>query len=151
MREPDGRRTQKGMTTTAQPRVHPGVPSGGEFTAVGHSDQVPSLRYPISTHEQAFIGLMSDTLDHHGESTAARGAVLDSLISGDFGEDTGQVSALLQDDHYVRLAVDRFVVNESTAPGTHPADQTGQMLGRYLVDLCDEDIQDAEAGLECSE
>jgi len=31
------------MTTTAQPRVLPGVPSGGEFTAVGHSDNVPSL------------------------------------------------------------------------------------------------------------
>jgi hypothetical protein len=41
--DPDGRRTQKGMTTTAQPRVQPGVPSGGEFTAVGHSDTVPSL------------------------------------------------------------------------------------------------------------
>lgn len=139
------------MTTTAQPRVQPGVPSGGEFTAVGHSDQVAALRYPISTHEQAFISLMSDSLDHHGESTAARGAVLDSLISGDFGDDTGAVSALLEDDRYVRLAVDRFVVNENTAPGTHPADQTGQMLGRYLVDLCNEDVADSEAGLEWSE
>lgn len=43
MRDPDGSRTQKGMTTTAQPRVKPGVPAGGEFTAVGHSDSVPSL------------------------------------------------------------------------------------------------------------
>ena len=139
------------MTTTAQPRVLPGVPSGGEFTAVGHSDQVAALRYPLSAHEQAFIGLMSDTLDHHGESTAARGAVLYSLISGDFGSDTGGVSALLEDDRYVRLAVDRFVVNESDAPGTHPADQTGQMLGRYLIDLRNEDESDAEDALEESE
>ncbi|HEX9086142.1 MAG TPA: hypothetical protein VF867_01285 [Arthrobacter sp.] len=139
------------MTTTAQPRVSPGVPSGGEFTAVGHSDQVPALHYPINAHEQAFIGLMSDTLDADGEAKVCRDAVVHSLISGDFGDDTEQVSALLEDDRLVRLAVDRFVVNESTAPGTHPADQTGQMLGRYLVDLCNEDLADAEAGLEWSE
>lgn len=43
MRDPDGGRTQKGMTTSSQPRVQPGVPAGGEFTAVGHSDQVSAL------------------------------------------------------------------------------------------------------------
>ena len=48
MLDPDGRRTQKGMTTTAQPRVHAGVPAGGEFTAFGHSDNVPGLLRPAA-------------------------------------------------------------------------------------------------------
>lgn len=34
------------MTNSTQPRVQPGVPSGGEFTAFGHSDTVPSLTAP---------------------------------------------------------------------------------------------------------
>jgi hypothetical protein len=139
------------MTTTAQPRVQPGVPTGGEFTAFGHSENVPSLGGPITVHEQAFVGLMSDTLDSHGEATACRDAVVHSLISGDFGADTEQVSALLEDDRLVRQAVDRFVVNEIGAPGTHAPDLTGQMLGRYLIDLRNEDLVDAEAGLEYAE
>lgn len=49
---------------------------------------------------------------------------------------------------YVRLAVDRFVVNESAAPGTHLPDQTGQILGRYLIDLRNEDASDTENALE---
>lgn len=139
------------MTTTAQPRIAPGVPAGGEFTAFGHSDSVPSLGGRITVQEEAFVGLMADTLDTHAEAKACRDAVVNSLIAGDFGADTGQVSALLEDDRLVRLAVDRFVVNESDAPGTHAPDQTGQMLGRYLVDLCNEDIADAEAAREASE
>lgn len=31
------------MTTTDKPRVHAGVPSGGEFAATAHSDNVPAL------------------------------------------------------------------------------------------------------------
>lgn len=151
MLDPDGRRTQKGMTTTAQPRIAPGVPSGGEFTAYGHSDAVPSLGGPITVQEETFIGLMADTLDTHAEAKACRDAVGHSLRAGDFGEDSEQVSALLHDDHYVRQAVDRFVVNESQAPGTHAPDETGRMLGRYLVELCNEDIADAEAALGASE
>lgn len=139
------------MTTTAQPRIAPGVPAGGEFTAFGHSDSVPSLGGPITVDEQAFVGLMSDTLDTHAEAKACRDSVVHSLIAGDFGEDTEQISALLEDDRLVRLAVDRFVVNESTAPGTHAPEQTGQMLGRYLVDLCNEDIADTEAAKEYAE
>lgn len=42
------------MTTTAQPRVLPGVPSGGEFTAVGHSDAVPSLDPAAATPGLSF-------------------------------------------------------------------------------------------------
>lgn len=139
------------MTVTAQPRVQPGVPTGGEFTAFGHSENVPSLSGPITVQEKAFVDLMADTLDTHAEAKACRDAVIHSLVAGDFGEDTEQVSALLEDDRLVRQAVDRFVVNESQAPGTHAPDQTGQMLGRYLVDLCNEDIADAEAAREGSE
>lgn len=40
------RRTQSGMTTSAQPRVQSGIPSGGEFTSFGHSDKVPTLGAP---------------------------------------------------------------------------------------------------------
>lgn len=139
------------MTVTAQPRVQPGVPTGGEFTAYGHSENVPSLGGPITVDERAYVGLMGDALDSHGEAKACRDAVVHSLIAGDFGADTEQVSALLEDDRLVRLAVDRFVVNESDAPGTHPPEKTGQMLGRYLVDLCNEDIADAEAAQESDE
>jgi hypothetical protein len=139
------------VTTTAQPRVQPGVPTGGEFTAFGHSENVPSLGGPITVQEQTYVSLMADTLDHHAEAKACRDAVVHSLIAGDFGSDTGQVSALLEEDRLVRLAVDRFVVNEGNAPGTHAPEQTGQMLGRYLVDLCNEDIADADSGLEWSE
>jgi hypothetical protein len=139
------------VTTTAQPRIAPGVPAGGEFTAYGHSDVVASLGGPLTVHERTYLGLMGDTLDSYGEAKACRDAVVKSLVAGDFGADTEQVSALVSDDRYVRLAVDRFVVNESDAPGTHMPDQTGQLLGRYLVELRSEDIADADAALEASE
>lgn len=46
-------RTQKGMTTTAKPRVQPGVPAGGEFTAYPHSD--PAIRLAgFKAAEEAF-------------------------------------------------------------------------------------------------
>lgn len=147
----DGGRIQKGMTTTAQPRIAPGVPAGGEFTAFSHSDAVPSLSGQITVAEQTFVDLMGDSLNVQGEAKSCRDAVIHSLIAGDFGEDTEQVSALLEDDRLVRLAVDRFVTNESEAPGTHAPEQTGQMLGRYIVDLCNEDLADAEAAKEFAE
>jgi hypothetical protein len=56
------------MTTSPQHRVHAGVPSGGEFTAFGHSDKVPTLGAPTATEhfvinhlaEIGFTGHMSD-------------------------------------------------------------------------------------------
>lgn len=138
-------------TTTAQPRIAPGVPAGGEFTAFGHSDNVPALHVPLNVHEQVHLDLMSDSLDPRGETRACRDAVVRSLIGGDFGEDTEQVSALLEDERLVRLAVDRYVVNETTAPGTHSPDQSGQMLGRYLIELTNEDEETAAAWKETSE
>jgi hypothetical protein len=53
-------RTQEGMTNNAQARVAPGVPSGGEFTAVGHSDNVPALDSwtpPAQSTAEIFAGL----------------------------------------------------------------------------------------------
>lgn len=47
-------------TNSAQARVAPGIPSGGEFTAVGHSDNVPSLGGPAAPAQSAaelFAGL----------------------------------------------------------------------------------------------
>ena len=76
-------RTQEGMTNTAQSRVLAGVRSGCEFAATAHSEKVPSLGGPITAREQAFVGLMSDTLDGHGEAKACRDAVVHSLISGE--------------------------------------------------------------------
>lgn len=139
------------MTTTAQPRIAPGVPSGGEFTAFGHSDNVPALYTPLTVQEQTHLGLMSDSLDPHAEARACRDAVIRSLIGGDFGDDTEQVSALLEDGRLIRLAVDRYVTNEAAAPGTHNPDQSGQALGRYLIDLCKEDEETAAGWAEVGE
>jgi hypothetical protein len=43
------------MTTTDKPRVHAGVPSGGEFAATAHSDSVPALGG--STPENRFAAI----------------------------------------------------------------------------------------------
>lgn len=139
------------MTTTAQPRIAPGVPSGGEFTSFGHSDNVPALFTPLNVHEQTHLGLMSDSLDSRSEVQACRDAVVRSLIGGDFGSDTEQVSALLEDERLVRLAVDRYVVNETQAPGTHNPDQSGQVLGRYLIEMANEDEETAAGWAEAGE
>ena len=43
--------------TTTQARVHAGVPSGGEFAATAHSDNVPVLGAPSQTGAEIFAGL----------------------------------------------------------------------------------------------
>ena len=136
------------MTTTAipQPRV-----KTGQYTFAEHAEGTPVLNAPITSHERAFVDLVGDQLSPDGEAEAARGAIADAAIAGDFGEDVLTVRDLAQDDRLVRLAVDRFVVRETDAPGSHNPDQTGQMLGQYLIELRNEDLEDAEAGLEWSE
>ena len=63
------------MTTSAQPRVQPGVPSGGEFTAFGHSDSFPTLR------PTAPMGLtiMEDTSWMNAEQSATHMKALQRL------------------------------------------------------------------------
>lgn len=136
------------MTTTAvpQPRI-----KTGQYTFAEHSEGTPVLAAPMTSHERAFVGLVGDQLSPDAEATAAREAVADAAVAGDFGEAVLDVRDLAQDDRLVRLAVDRFVVGETNAPGSHNPDQTGWMLGKYLIELRDEDLVDAEAGLEYSE
>ena len=136
------------MTTTAvpQPRI-----KSGQYTFAEHSEGTPVLDAPTASHEGAFTELLGDQLSPAGEAETARRAIADAAIAGDFGEAVLDVQDLAQDDRLVRLAVDRFVVSESAAPGSHNPGQTGWMLGQYLIELRDEDLVDAEAGLEWSE
>lgn len=67
------------MTTTDKPRVHAGVPSGGEFAATTHSDNVPSLGG--STPANRF-----ETITDVRELDAAASAAL-STIDSTSGED----------------------------------------------------------------
>lgn len=136
------------MTTTAvpQPRI-----KTGQYTFAEHSEGTPVLNAPTTSHERAFADLTGDRLSPAGEAEAAREFIADAAIAGDFGESVLDVRQLAQDDRLVRLAIDRLVVSEADAPGTHNPDQTGWMLGQYLIELRDEDLVDAEAGLEWSE
>jgi hypothetical protein len=136
------------MTTTAtpQPRV-----KTGQYTFAEHSEGTPVLPAPMTSHEHAFVNLVGDGLSPAGEAEAARSAIADAAIAGDFGDAVLDVRSLAEDDRLVRLAVDRFVVRETDTPGSHNPDQTGWMLGRYLIELRDEDIEDSVAGLEWSE
>ncbi|QOD06116.1 hypothetical protein [Pseudarthrobacter sp. BIM B-2242] len=46
-----------------QARVKPGVPAGGEFTAVGHSDAVPALTPPLANPATVFAGAVGTAKD----------------------------------------------------------------------------------------
>lgn len=134
------------ITATPQPRV-----KTGQYTFAEHAEGTPVLNAPITSHEQAFVDLVGDTLSPADEAAAARNVIADAAIAGDFREDVTAVRDLTQDDRLVRRAIDRFVVNESQNPGTHEPEKTGEHLGRYLVELLDEDLVDADAGLEFTE
>ncbi|WP_324642437.1 hypothetical protein [Pseudarthrobacter sp. LT1] len=60
------------MTNTAQSSIWWASCSGFEFAATAHSEKVSSLGGPITAREQAFVGLMSDTLNGRGEAKACR-------------------------------------------------------------------------------
>lgn len=68
------------MTNTAQARVLPGVHSGGEFTAVGHSDNVPALGAPSAPAQSAaeiFAGL--DDIDNRFRRLEQQKDALDKI------------------------------------------------------------------------
>jgi len=133
-----------GMTTiTRQPK---GIPVGGQFAPTTHAE--PVLFTPLSVHERTHLDLVGDQLrSSNDEAAAARAAIYDALTAGDFGGDGIRVRDLTDDDRLVRLAVDRYVTTEHNQPGAFRPEVAGHRLGRILIDLQDEDIEDAVYGL----
>lgn len=151
------------MTTipTRQPK---GIPVGGQFSATAHAEPATVLTVDkphdelvedllvsfekervareAEIHSAAHDSIIGDTLSASEEARVARAAIHHSLISGEFGKDTAQVRDLAADDRLVRLAVDRYAVTESQEPGAFRPEVAGHRLGRILVDLQDEDIED---------
>gem|GEM_PF-1228292 len=135
-----------GMTTiTRQPK---GIPVGGQFASTTHAEPDAGLYTPLSIHERTHIDLVGDQLrSSNDEAAAARAAIYDALTAGDFGGDGIRVRDLTDDDRLVRLAVDRYVTTEHNQPGAFRPEGSGHRLGRILIDLQDEDIEDAVYGL----
>ena len=134
------------MTTiTRQPK---GIPVGGQFASTTHAEPDAGLYTPLSIHERTHIDLVGDQLrSSNDEAAAARAAIYDALTAGDFGGDGIRVRDLTDDDRLVRLAVDRYVTTEHNQPGAFRPEGSGHRLGRILIDLQDEDIEDAVYGL----
>ncbi|MET4143772.1 hypothetical protein [Arthrobacter sp. UYCo732] len=139
------------MTTITAARQPKGIPLGGQFAATTHAEPGAVLAAPRRIHEQAHLDLMGDRLTPEEESSTARAAIHEAMAGGDFGEDGIAVRDLASDDRFVRLAVDRYVVTESQEPGTLRPEDAGYRLGRILLDLQNEDIEDAVYGLERDE
>ena len=135
-----------GMTTiTRQPK---GIPVGGQFAPTTHAEPDAVLFTPLSVHERTHLDLVGDQLrSSNDEAAAARAAIYDALTAGDFGGDGIRVRDLTDDDRLVRLAVDRYVTTEHNQPGAFRPEGSGHRLGRILIDLQDEDIEDAVYGL----
>lgn len=131
------------MTPAAspQPRI-----KTGQYTFVEHREGTPELHAPVSRQELAFVNIVGDNLTPEGEATAARGAIAEAAADGAFGDDVLVVHDLAADDRLVRLAVDRFVVNEFEDHGSQHPDQTGKLLGQYLIDIHEEDAEPGAAG-----
>lgn len=155
------------INATRQPK---GIPVGGQFAATAHAEPsaVLAVNHPFeglvdelletlerdrralraSSHAVAHESIISDVLTTNEEQRVARSAVQEALISGDFGADTAKVRDLVRDDRLVRQAVDRYVVTESQEPGSYRPEEAGHRLGRILIDLQNEDIEDAVYGIE---
>lgn len=137
--------------TTITARQPKGIPVGGQFAATTHAEPGAILAAPRRIHEQAHLDLVGDQLTPEKESATARAAIHEALAGGDFGADGISVRDLAADDRLVRLAVDRYVAIESQEPGTFRPEDAGYRLGRILVDLQNEDIEDAAYDLEKEE
>lgn len=145
------------MTTTSVARQPRGIPVGGQFAPTAHAEPSAALtvedrltasiteRHDRSTalHVSVHDGLTSNALGPHEEAHHARQAVDEALACGDFGADTLKVRELSRDDRLVRHAVDRYVVTDQQDPGAFEPAQAGHRLGRILMELQDEDIEDA--------
>lgn len=134
--------------TTITARQPKGIPVGGQFAATAHAEPSAALHQPLSVHERTHIELLGDQLNTHEEARAAREAISESLVAGQFGEDSLAVRDLAEDDRLVRLAVDRYVTTEHNEPGAFKPEDAGYRLGRLLVDLQNEDIEDGVYALK---
>ncbi|MDQ5862672.1 MAG: hypothetical protein M3536_10475 [Actinomycetota bacterium] len=65
------------------------------------------------------------------------------MTAGDFDADAITVLDLAYGDRLVRLAVDRYVVTETQEPGAFRPKDIGHRLGQQLIDLHNEDLEDA--------
>ena len=124
-----------------------GIPVGGQFAATTHAEPAADLHVPPTVHHRTHAGLVGDQLTSHEEAQAARDAIYESMTAGEFGGDALTVRDLADDDRLIRLAVDRYVSTEHNEPGAFQPDDTGHRLGRLLIDLQNEDIEDAVYGL----
>jgi hypothetical protein len=134
--------------TTITARQPKGIPVGGQFAATIHAEPAADLHVPLTVHERTHVGLVGDQLNSHEEAQAARDAIYESMTAGDFGGDALAVRDLAKDDRLVRLAVDRYVTTEHNEPGAFQPEDTGHRLGRLLMDLQNEDIEDAVYALK---
>jgi hypothetical protein len=134
--------------TTITARQPKGIPVGGQFAATAHAEPAADLHAPLSVHERTHVGLVGDQLNPHEEAQAARDAIYESLTAGHFGGDGLAVRDLADDDRLVRLAVDRYVTTEHNEPGAFQPEDTGYRLGRLLMDLQNEDIEEAVYALK---
>jgi hypothetical protein len=133
------------MTTITAARQPKGIPVGGQFAPTTHAEPGTLLTTPLGVHEQTHTDLFGDQLNSQDEAAAARAAIYDAMTAGDFGGDAIRVRDLADDD---RLAVDRYVTTEHNEPGAFQPEDTGHRLGRLLVDLHTEDLEDAENSRE---
>ena len=133
---------------TRQPK---GIPTGGQFAATAHAEPAARLSSPADIHEQTHLALVTDSLTVNEEARMARDAVAESLTSGDFGTNEQIVRELVDDDRLLRLAIDRYVTTEDSEPGSFQPSATGHQLGTFLLDLQQEDIDDAVYGLKANE
>ncbi|MFB9713900.1 hypothetical protein [Arthrobacter methylotrophus] len=134
--------------TTITARQPKGIPVGGQFAATAHAEPAAVLTTQPSFQAHSHAELLSDRLNPLVEARVARSAIYDALVRGEFGDAGAQVRALRNDDRLVRLAVDRYVVSEHQEPGSADPEVTGHRLGRLLMDLQDEDIEEAVYALK---
>lgn len=158
------------MTTETAARQPRGIPVGGQFAATTHAE--PSARLSVSqpvpggveerlssvvkerqsreesVHQRSHKGLTGNGLSSAAEASIAREAIHHGLISGEFGKDTLKVRELARDERLIRHAVDRYVATDQQEPGALDPEDTGHRLGRILIDLQDEDIEDAVYAIE---
>jgi hypothetical protein len=134
--------------TTITARQPKGIPVGGQFAATTHAEPAAELHVPLTVHERTHVGLVGDQLNSTEEAQAARDAIYESMTAGDFGGDTMVVRDLADDDRLVRHAVDRYVTTEHNEPGAFQPEDTGHRLGRLLIDLQNEDIEDGVYALK---
>lgn len=82
---------------------------------------------------------------------AVRDSITEALAAGAFGDDAHQVGELAGDERLIRHAADRYVTAEYFDPGTFKPEDAGLNLGRLLISIHEEDLEDARNERETRE